>query len=149
MRSVRDENGDTYLVRKATDEAYLLVDPATGTEEYRPRSAFEPVADTSPLSVAATGVPRSIRRVLTATHDDRSLGLLVEIVDRSPVAVTDLLEEYDLCESALHGLLSEFTAAGLIEETTVWGTRGYEPTPLAIDAIDRIRGDRSDYSATR
>ena len=66
--------------------------------------------------------------------------LLVELADRGPVPVVDLLGAYDLCESDLHGLLTEFRAAGLIEETPVFGERGYDATDLARDAVDELRG---------
>ena len=139
MRTVRDRDGTIYQVLKASGESYLLRDPTTGEEQYRPVSELETVTDRDPLSLAAESVPDSVRRVLSATHSDRSLGLLVEIVDRGPLSVLELLDSYTLCESDLHGLLGEFRAAGLLCETTVDGHRGYEATETAIDGVALLR----------
>jgi len=76
---------------------------------------------------------------LTATYDDQSLGLLVELVDRGPLSTVALLDSYDLCESDLHGLLTEFRAAGLVTEADSRGQRGYDATDLADDAIRNLR----------
>jgi len=141
MRTVRDESGDRYLLVKQSAESSLVRDPSTGEERYVDNDAITPVDDTSPLETAAAGVPPAVRRVLAATHDDRSLGLLAEVTDRGPVAVRDLLSAYDLCESDLHGLLAEFRAAGLIEESRVGGERGYAATDVAVDALSHLRGD--------
>lgn len=139
MRTVRDADGKTYLLRKESSESALLYDPESGTELYRPRSELEPVSDESALATAASAIPASVRRILSATHNDRSIGLLVTVVDRGPIAAVDLVAVSDLCESDLLGLLSEFRAAGLIEETDVAGTRGYKATPLAAEGIEALR----------
>jgi len=141
MRTVRDESGDRYLLVKRSAESSLVRDPATGEERYVDNDAIAAVDDASPLETAAAGVPAAVRRVLAATHDDRSLGLLTEIADRGPVAVRDLLDAYDLCESDLHGLLAEFRAAGLIEEAYVGGERGYAATDSAAEALAALRDD--------
>lgn len=138
MRTVRDDEGQRYLLVKRSSESSLVRDPDTGTEEYVPNADLT-VDDADPLSTAAGAVPGSVRRVLTATPNDRALGLLVELVDRGPVGVRTLLDAYDLCESDLHGLLAEFRAAGLIAETTVAGERGYEATGATHDAVTRLR----------
>lgn len=144
MRTVRDGDDNRYQVLKVSGDAYLLRDPATGEERYRPAEELEPIDDRDALGVAAEAVPESVRRVLASTHDDRSLGLLIEIVDRGPMSVLELLDEYTLCESDLHGLCGELRAAGLIAETTVNGHRGYEATPIAIEGIETLRaGDRA------
>ena len=140
MRSVRDESGTRYLLLKQSGDSSRVRDPETGRETYVPNDRLEPVDGESPLATAARGVPDGVRGVLAAVHDDRALGLLLEIDRREPVAVTTLLSAYDLCESDLHGLLAEFTAAGLIEETTVGGTRGYRTTDDAAGALVRLRG---------
>lgn len=139
MRTVRGPDGDRYLLVTEADEASLVRDPETGDEQYLPNEELSPVAGTAPLLTAADAVPGSIRAVLTACPDERALGLLIELVDRGPVAVTDLLEEYDRCESDLHGLLAEFQAAGLVVEAGVYGERGYEATGRARRAVATLR----------
>lgn len=142
MRTVRDESGRRLLLVKRSTDASLVRDPETGTERYVENDRLSTAKGNgeSPLETAAAGVPDSVRRVLSATRDDRSLGLLVEVVDRGPVGVRELLDTYDLCESELHGLLGEFTAAGLFEQTRVLGERGYAPTDAAIEATAILRG---------
>ncbi len=139
MQTVRDRSGARYLLVKRSADSWLVRDPETGTEQYRPASEFDAETGVSPLVTAAEGVPEPLRRTITAAHDERALGLLVELVDREELAVRDLLSAYDLCERDLHGLLAEFTAAGLIEETTVAGERGVAPTDDARTAIASLR----------
>jgi len=87
---------------------------------------------------AAGAVPEAVRTAVTAAHDDRALGLLVELNRRGPLSVPDLLDSYDLCESDLHGLLGEFRAAGLVQEAEVFGQRGYDATETASDAVELL-----------
>jgi hypothetical protein len=47
--------------------------------------------------------------------------------------------KYGLCESDLHGMLSEFQAAGLITEATIAGERGYELTSTAREGLATLR----------
>ncbi|WP_336336950.1 DUF7346 family protein [Haloarcula brevis] len=139
MRTVRDDDGTRYVLLKESADASLVRNPETGEQRHVPNADLEPVEGESPLATAATAVPDAARRVLTATHDDRSLGLLVELDDRGPLSVQELLSAYDLCESDLHGLLAEFRAAGLIAEATVHGQRGYETTETTSDGLARLR----------
>ena len=141
MRTVSDEDGTRYLLRKQSSDTSLVYDPETGTEQYLDNDRLAAVDGESPLVTAATAVDTPVRRLLTATHNDRSLGLLVELVDRGPCSTIELLESYDLCESDLHGLLAEFRAAGLVEEATSHGERGYDATELATTAVDQLRTD--------
>lgn len=140
MQTVRDSEGKRYLLVKSSGESSRVRDPATGDERYLPNEDLEPIEGTSPLVGAAAGVPESVRRALTAVHDERSLGLLIEVVDEGPLSVVELLGNYDLCESDLHGLLAEFRAAGLLAETDIAGERGYEATESAREAVARLRG---------
>jgi hypothetical protein len=140
MRTVRDDEGRRYLLVKESGSASVVRDPETGEERYLATDEFEVVEGESPLVTAASAVPAPVRRALSATHDDRSLGLLVELAARGPVSVRDLLSSYDLCESDLLGLLTEFRAAGLAEEARVGGERGYDATPEARDAVDALVG---------
>jgi len=139
MRTVRDDEGERYLLVKRSTESSLVRDPDTGTERYLPNADLTVEDEVSALATAAEAVPASVRRVLTAVPNDRALGLLVEFVDRGPVGVRTLLDTYDLCESDLHGLLAELRAAGLIDETRVAGERGYEATETTVDAIAHLR----------
>ena len=139
MRTVRDTEGSHYLLVKESGESSLVRDPATGEQQHLPNADIETVDGESPLETAATGVPEPVRRVLTAAHDERALGLLLEIDRQGPVGVRTLLSAYDLCESDLHGLLAEFRAAGLLEETRTNGQRGYVTTDEASDALATLR----------
>jgi hypothetical protein len=138
MQTVRDAAGDRYLLVKRSAESSRIRDPDTGAEEYRPNDALT-FEDDAPLSIQAAAVPESIRRVVTAVHDERSLGLVIHLADRGPVAVVDLLATTDLCESDLHGLLGELRAAGLVTESDVHGERGYDATATAREAIASLR----------
>ncbi|MBX0293480.1 DUF7346 family protein [Haloarcula nitratireducens] len=140
MRTVRDESGTRYLLLKESSDASLVRDPETGAERHVPNDDLEPIEGESPLSTAASAVPDAVRTVVTAAHDDRALGLLVELDARGPLSVQQLLDSYDLCESDLHGLLGEFRAAGLLEEATVAGQRGYDVTETASEAVASLTG---------
>ena len=141
MRTVRDPEGTHYLLLKESGESSLVRNPATGDERHLPNDDIETVDGESPLETAAGAVPDAMRRVLTAAHDERALGLLLEIDTRGPVGVRTLLSAYDLCESDLHGLLAEFRAAGLLEETTANGQRGYVTTDDASTALARLQAE--------
>ncbi|WP_224332402.1 DUF7346 family protein [Haloprofundus halobius] len=141
MQTVRDDEGRRYLLLKRSSESSRVRDPETGEERHLRNDTFEVVNGESPLVAAASGIPTSVRRVLSATHDDQSLGLLVELADRGPLSVVELLNTYDLCESDLHGLLSEFRAAGLVAEAESNSERGYDATELARDGVARLRND--------
>lgn len=139
MQTVRTADGTEYLLVKRSGESSRVRDPETGSEQYVDNEDLTVVDGESPLETAAAGVPAPVRRVMRATHDDRSLGLLVEVVDRGPVSVIELMDGYDMCESDLHGRIAEFRAAGLIAEADAAGRRGYEATEAAIDAVDILR----------
>jgi hypothetical protein len=125
MRTVEDEAGDRYLLLKRSSDAWLVRDPATGTVDHRPADSLSLVDGESPLAIAADAVPEDVRADLDGASQ-RALGLLAEIRRRQPVGVRPLLADYDFCESDVHGLLAEFQAGGLIDETEVAGERGYE-----------------------
>ena len=141
MRTVRDQSGKRYILVKQSSDASRVRDPATGEERYLDNDDVEILEGESSLKTAARGVPAPVRRVLTAVPNDRALGLLLELAARGPLPAVSLLDAYDLCESDLHGLLGEFRAAGLVEETTVHGERGYDATALAREGVARLRED--------
>lgn len=144
MRTVEDAEGNRLVVRKASGDSLLVADPESGRERYVDRDAVSAIEGDSVLATMAAAVPESTRRVLSAVHDDESLGLLLELVDRGPLAAVTLLDEYDQCESDLHGLLAEFRAAGLVTEADVVGERAYDATDLARDGVARLRRDEHD-----
>jgi hypothetical protein len=139
MRTVEDDEGQRYLLVKRSTESSLVRDPATGEERHLANDSLELVEDAGPLETAANGVAAPLRRVLTASHDERALGLLLELDEHGPTAVRVLLDRYDLCESDLHGIIGEFRAAGLVAEAEVPGGRGYETTADASDALATLR----------
>jgi hypothetical protein len=139
MRVVSDESGRRLLLLKESGESSLVRDPATGRTEYVANGDLSPVDGESPLAAAAAGVPPEVRALVTAVRDERTLGLLVELTDRGPLAVREVMSAYDLCESDVHGALLEFQAAGLVEETEVGGERGYDATDAGRDAVDVLR----------
>jgi hypothetical protein len=141
MRTVRDDAGDRFLLVKESGDSCKVRNPETGEETHRKRDNLEPVSGESPLSTAARAVPEPARRILTAAPDDRALGLLVDLRERGPHSVRYLLDATDLCESDLLGLLTEFRAAGLVEETTVMGERGYATTDAADEGLRLLTED--------
>lgn len=145
MQTVRDGDGDTYLLVKRSDESSRVRDPTTGEERYVENADLTVVDGESPLATASLAVPAPVRRVIRSVHDDRSLGLLVELVDAGPLSVPELLNVSDMCESDLHGRLAEFRVVGLIEEVDIGGLRGYEATGDAQEAVRLLRaGSASD-----
>jgi hypothetical protein len=148
MRTVRTEAGDRYLLVKRSGESSLVRDPKTGAERYLPNDDLRVADGESALETAAEAVPEPVRRLLTATPNERALGLLVELADRGPVAVRTLLDAYDLCESDLNGLLAEFRAAGLVSEARVAGERGYDATPTTRAAVAGLRDGGGRDAAT-
>ena len=139
MRTV-DHDGDRYLLVKQSGESSLVRDPETGEERYLPNDELVATGD-SPLAVAARAVPEAARTVLTAVHSERALGALLELDERGPLSVREILGSYDLCESDVHGTFAELRAAGLVEEVDVAGERGYAATELAREGLEALRDD--------
>ncbi|WP_049980967.1 DUF7346 family protein [Halolamina rubra] len=142
MRTVETPDGERHLLLSTTDGTARLRDPATGEEWRVDADAVEPVADGS-IAVAAAGIPEPVRQVVTAAHDERTLGVLVLLVDDGPTAVVDLLSQSGLCESDFNGLFAELRAAGLVAECRVAGERGYAATEPAEEAVELLRADGS------
>ncbi|WP_255196837.1 DUF7346 family protein [Halorarius litoreus] len=134
MRTVETDDGTRYLLVKQSSESSRVRDPTTGEEQYLPNADLT-VVDAGPLETAAAAVPEATRTLLTATHDERALGLLLELRRRGPVPVRSLLGDYDLCESDLLGILTEFRVAGLVEEADAAGERGYRLTEQGETAL--------------
>lgn len=134
-RPVEDDSGTRYLLLKRSSESSLVRNVETGEREHIPNDQLDGLADTSTLDAILTPVPEAVRTLLSAVHDDRALAVLLELDSAGPMGVRQLLSAYDFCESDLHGLLVELQAAGLIEETTVAGERGYAATETATEAL--------------
>ena len=139
MKTVRDDDGNRFLLLKRSDKASLVRDPETGEECYLQNDRLEPVSGASALEIAARSVEEPVRALATAVHTERDLGLVLEIADAGPIAVPTILERYDLCETEVHGRLAELQAAGLLEETQVDGYRGYRATDRCERAVELVR----------
>jgi len=139
MDVVTDRSGQRFVVEKRSSDAWLVRSIDGGETTYRDPGELTVLENVAPLEGVAGSVPGPVRRLLTAVHDERVLGLVLTTVDRDGVAVRTLLAETTLCESDLHGALGELVAAGLLEETTVAGERGYAPTELARSAAASLR----------
>ncbi|WP_053947565.1 DUF7346 family protein [Halolamina sediminis] len=140
MRTVETPDGQRHLLLSRSEGTARVRDPATGEERTVDADALEPLGDGA-LTVAAAGVPEPVRRVMTAVHDERALGVLVTLVDAGPTAVVDLLSYSGLCESDFNGLFGELRAAGLVTPCQVAGERGYEATETAEEAVALLRDD--------
>lgn len=138
MRTVETPTGERHLLLSQSDGTARVRNPATGAVRTVNADEIEVVAE-STLAVAAEGVPASVRRVLTAVHTERSLGVLILLADEGPTAVVDLLSYSGLCESDFNGVFGELRAAGLVAECQVAGTRGYKTTPVAEEAVELMR----------
>ncbi len=144
MKTVRDDDGKRYLLLKRSADASLVRDPATGNSCYVRNDRLADADDASPLETAAAGVSDPIRRLLRGVHDDRTLGLLVELAADDGLGVRTILDRYDFCESDLHGRLAELRAVGLIAEIEVDGERGYRVTDDCERALEAIRVESDD-----
>jgi hypothetical protein len=143
VQVLEDGDGTRYVLLKRSGQSSLVRDVETGESCYLPNDELSVLEGASPLETAASVVPEPARRVLRATHTDRALGLLLELDTRGPTPVRALLD-YGMCESDLHGTLAEFRAAGLVEEATVVGERGYAVTETARAGLAVLRGDETE-----
>lgn len=141
-RTVVDADGHRYLLLKRSSESSLVRDPETGERRHLANETLELLEEASTVETVLSAFPSELVTLVTAVHDERALALLAELDAGGPMSVRTLLESYDFCESDLHGLLMELTVAGLIQERTVAGERGYDATATASDALDRLRGER-------
>ncbi len=120
---------ERYLLVERAGDACVLAHPGTGDRLVVPADAVAERPAVSPLATAAEAVDAA-PELRAAVPDRRALGLLAELDRRGPTPVRALLE-YDLCESDLHGVLAELSAAGLVAEARVAGERGYRLTGRA------------------
>ena len=138
MRTV-DHDGDRYLLLERATDRSLVRDPETGETRHLPTDDLT-VTDDPPLSTAAGRVPEPTRGLVAAVHSETALGLLVELHERGPLGVRELLELTGRCESDLHGLVGDLQAAGVVAETEVDGERGYRLTDEARTGLLTLTG---------
>lgn len=139
MRIVEDSAGNRHLLVQQSGESSLVRAVDTGERRTLPTADLTTVSGTSPLETAAAMLPDAARRLITATHDVRALGFLVALETADGLPVRDVLDAEDYCESDLHGLVSEFRAAGLVVETTVDGQPGYRLTDDASTVVRALQ----------
>ncbi|MFP9061041.1 hypothetical protein ACLI4R_10975 [Natrialbaceae archaeon A-chndr2] len=139
MNVVVDTDGTRYLLLKRSSDSSLVRDPETNVTKHVDNDRLEHLEGESPLETAARAIPDDIRTLILATPDERTLGLLVELADRGPLGVRELLETTDFCESDLHGRLTLLTAAGVLAETQVGGERGYRTTESMRQTLETLR----------
>ncbi|WP_290819475.1 hypothetical protein [Halovivax sp.] len=139
MKTVRDDDGNRYVLLKRSGDASLVRDPTTGNECYVGNDRLETVDGASTFETAAAAVSEPVRRLLESVSDARSLGLLLELDDRGSLPVRTILTETERCESELNGVLASLVAADLITEVTVGGERGYAVTDECATALSVLR----------
>ncbi|MWV38328.1 hypothetical protein [Natrialba sp. INN-245] len=151
MKTVQDDTGKRYLLLKRSEHASLVRDPQNGNECYVQNDRLESIDGTGTLEATAWTISEPVRTFLTTVHDEETLGLLLELDDRGPLRVKTLLDNYDLCESDLHGRLTVLTTADLLEEVDVSGERGYRLTERCETALESILAaeGRQSQPATR
>ncbi|UTF53709.1 DUF7346 family protein [Natronosalvus rutilus] len=140
MKPVRGDDGTRYLLVKRSSDSSLVRDPSTGEERYVENDRLEALPEQSALELAARAVDDDVRTLLLSIHDERTLGLVLEIAERGPLGVREILGYSDFCESDLHGRLTVLTAGGVLEETEVGGERGYAISESARRGLDVLVG---------
>ncbi|MEF8974993.1 MAG: hypothetical protein V5A21_02045 [Halapricum sp.] len=127
MRVVRDEEGSYYVLQDSDGETCRIREVTTATLTTRPCAELSPITAADVLG--ADGLAGAIGSI-------RALALLIELDVSGPTSARGLLDRFDVCESDLHGVTAQLRTAGLIEQTTVHGERGYRVTERASDALE-------------
>ncbi len=138
-RIVRDPDDRRYLLLKRSKDSSLVRPVDGGDRRYLPTAELTVVEEASRTSAVLAPLPASIRSLVTAVHDDRTLAVLQDLALSGPVAVETLMATYDFCESTFHGVIAELQVADLVTETTVAGQRGYDTTDRADRALTALR----------
>lgn len=133
MRAVQGPDGGPVLIVEHAPDGSRIVDPREGACRTVATGALDPV-EGDPLGAVGRAVRETAGPLPVA--GDAAAGVLADL-ERGPRSVRGMVDAYGLCESDLHGLLAELTAAGLLAETTVGGRRGYELTEEARLALAR------------
>lgn len=139
MRLVRDQSGRAHVVSARDGDHLDIVDPATGRERTVPATDVDPVVDEPELPVLAAALPTDPGSPLDGIGDPRAVGLLGVLEAAGPLPATMLLAFESLCESDLHGIVGELSAAGYVEQTTVDGRSGYRTTAAAERTLAGLR----------
>lgn len=129
MRTVEDREGGKHLLLKHSASTSLVQNLQTGERTYVPTDDLRPV-EADPLRVAGRALEDEIR---TEIPDERTAGLF-RLLDNGMTSVRTLLEQTDLCESELFGMLRELEAAGVVEREE---TREDATYTVTTDAIRR------------
>lgn len=117
MRVVTDGERHYVLQRVVGAECHVRSIP-TGETSTLPASSLSPVAPDDALRTLDADIAADV-------GSNAAAGLFLELAVDGPASARGLLDQFDVCESDLHGAVSELRAAGLIEPTTVYGERGY------------------------
>lgn len=118
MQVVTD--GDSYYVlHRVMDEDCRVRLLPSGETRVQAAGAFAPGDPDAAL--------RTVENDLTAARvgSNSAVALFIELAVAGPASARELLDRLDVCESDLHGAVSELRAAGVVESTTVYGERGY------------------------
>lgn len=134
MRIVRDDDGRFSVLVDATGSTCRARSLHDGTERTVPSDELTVVEPADALDVLGIDADErdSLRKM---ARTDRAIGLLVELNTAGPLSVRTILDRFDICESDLHGLVTELRAAGFLEPATVYGERGYRTTDRATDLL--------------
>lgn len=132
MRVATDPDGDRRLVVTVSGDRCLVRDPETGAETWLPRAELT-ITGEAPLVAAAAALPEGT--LPEGPHPRRARGLVALLVADGPTPVRELLGTTECCESALHGVVADLRAAGLLAATTVAGERAYAATERAHEAV--------------
>ncbi|MFW6435455.1 MAG: DUF7346 family protein [Halovenus sp.] len=120
MRVVSD--GESYFIlQQVLAEDCRLRHFPSGSVTTRPCESITPV-NSDDLGEIFEEVDTDVAVSPAATS------LLLELAVGGPASARELLDRFDVCESDLHGAVSELRAAGVLEPTTVYGERGYRAT---------------------
>jgi len=138
-RIVRDTDSRQYYLLKRSEDASLVRPVDGGDCRYLPTTELTVVDETSRTSAVLDPLPSSVRTLVTAVHDERTLAVLQDLALSGPLAVETLMSRYEFCESTFHGMIAELRVAELVTETTVAGERAYNTTEQANRALTSLR----------
>lgn len=135
---VRHRDGTLYYLVKRSTEASLVREVDTEHYQYVPNGLleeFDAETEADEVQGRRTPDPEQLDELYRRfdIHDPRVPELL-EYFGPEPVRVRTLLAKTTFCESDLHGLLGELTAAGVLEERRIAGERCYSLTTEAKNA---------------
>jgi len=130
MRLVSDGKRQ-YVLQRSDGEVCRLRELSEGTITTQPCSALTPVSPDEFVEVRGADIDIAGPR----EQSERAVALAAELAIAGPTSARALLDRFDACESDIHGATTELRAAGLIEQTTVHGERGYRASERVSDAL--------------